>query len=90
MGNFPHGKFRLLSLGKASWTVSRYPTYGACWVFWCVRNPPSSDMDYRVLNVRTDVNACDCTQGCTDTVRESAPKVDWEKKKKVKVNVTID
>ena len=27
-------------------------------------------------NVCTDVNACDCTQGCTDTVRESALKVD--------------
>ena len=24
----------------------------------------------------TDVNACDCTRGCTDTVRESALKVD--------------
>ena len=23
------------------------------------------------------VNACDCTQGCTDTKRESALKVDW-------------
>ena len=32
-------------------------------------------MDYRIFNVLTDVNACDCTQGCTDTERESAPKV---------------
>ena len=29
-------------------------------------------MDYGIFNVRTDVNACDCTQGFTDTVRESA------------------
>ena len=32
-------------------------------------------MDYMIFNVRTDVNACDCTRGCTDTVRESALKV---------------
>ena len=24
-------------------------------------------MDYRIFNVRTDVNACDCARGCTDT-----------------------
>ena len=33
-------------------------------------------MDYGIFNVHTDVNACDCTRGCTDTVRESALKVD--------------
>ena len=33
-------------------------------------------MDSGIFNVRTDVNACDCTRGCTDTVRESALKVD--------------
>ena len=27
-------------------------------------------MDYRIFNMCTDVNACDCTWGCTDTVRE--------------------
>ena len=37
-------------------------------------------MDYRIFNVRTDVNACNCTRGCTDTVRESALKADWKKK----------
>ena len=31
-------------------------------------------------NVRTDVNACDCTRGCADTVRESAQKVDSGRK----------
>ena len=33
-------------------------------------------MDYGIFNMRTDVNACDCARGCTDTVRESALKVD--------------
>ena len=42
-------------------------------------NPPNSDMDYGIFNVRTDIKACDCTRGCTDIVRESALKVDWEK-----------
>ena len=37
-------------------------------------------MDYGILNVRTDVNTCDCTRGCTDTVRESALKVDSGRK----------
>ena len=39
-------------------------------------------MDYGIFNVRTDVNACDCTQECTDTgtVRESALKVGYERK----------
>ena len=32
-------------------------------------------MDYRIFNVRTAVNACDCIEGCTDTVRESALKI---------------
>ena len=31
-------------------------------------------------NVRTDVDACGCTLGCTDTVKESALKADAEKK----------
>ena len=29
--------------------------------------------------MHTDVNACDCTKGCEDTVGDSALKVDWEK-----------
>ena len=33
-------------------------------------------MGYMILNVCTDVNACDCTRGCADTVRESALKAD--------------
>ena len=31
--------------------------------FQCFHNPPNSDMDYEVFNVRTDVNACDCARG---------------------------
>ena len=42
-------------------------------------------MAYGTLNVRTDVNACDWTLGRgggrTDTLRESALKDDWDKKK---------
>ena len=36
-------------------------------------------MDYGIYNVHTDVNAYDCTRGCTDIVRESALKANWEK-----------
>ena len=44
-----------------------FVAYGACWVcLWC-HNPPNFDMDYRLFIVRTDVNVCDCTRGCTDT-----------------------
>ena len=32
--------------------------------------------DYRIFNMGTDVNACDCTWECTDTVREFTLKVD--------------
>ena len=37
-------------------------------------------MDYGIFNVCTDVNACNCTWGCMDTVRESALKVDSGRK----------
>ena len=37
-------------------------------------------MDYGIFNVHTDVNTCDCTRGCADTVIESALKVDSGKK----------
>ena len=33
-------------------------------------------MYYGIFTVRTDVNACECSQGCADTVRESTLKVD--------------
>ena len=57
--------------GKPAATESRYPTYDACWVFRHFHNPLKSDMDYRIFNVPTDVNACDCTRGRADTVRKS-------------------
>ena len=81
----PHGIFpmgnsgclpREIQLGQSRATQ---PTVHAS-VFQCFHNPPNSDMDYRILNVRTDVNACDCTRGCPDTERESALKVDSRRK----------
>ena len=51
-----------------------------CWVCLCCHNPPNSDRDYRIFILCTDVNACDCTWGCTDTVRESALKVNSRRK----------
>ena len=54
-------------LGKPAATVSRYPIYSAYWVLQCFHSPPNSYMNYRIFNVRTDVNKCDCTWGCTDT-----------------------
>ena len=37
-------------------------------------------MDYGIFNVRTNLNACNCTRGCTDTVEKSALKVDSGRK----------
>ena len=75
-GIFPMGNSGSLPCGKPTATESRYPTYGAYWVFEYFHNSPNSDTDYGIFNVHTDVNACDCTRRCTDTVRESAPKLD--------------
>ena len=46
---------------------------------WCF----SVSIIYMIFNVHTDVNACDCTLGCTDTVGESALKVDTEPERKI-------
>ena len=62
--------------GEPAAAQSRYPTCGKCWLFECFHNPPNSGMDFRIFNVRTDVNARGCTRGCTDTARECAEKVD--------------
>ena len=51
-----------LPRGKPTATESRHRASGACWVFSCFHNPPNSVMDYRIFNVRTDVNACDRTE----------------------------
>ena len=71
---------RVAFLGESQLRQSRAtqpPVHADC---LCFHNPPNSDMDYGIFNVRTDVNACDCTQGCTDTVRGSALKVDFGRK----------
>ena len=70
------GNLGCFPLGKPAATESLYPAYDALWVFQCFHTSPNSDMDYRIFNVRTDFNACNCTRRCTDTVRESALKVD--------------
>ena len=62
------------------WQSRATQPYGARWVFYCFHNPPNSDMDYRIFNVYTYVTACDCTRGCTDTLKESALKVDSGRK----------
>ena len=61
-------------LGKPAATQ---PTvHAACFrVSLIQQTTANSDTDCRIFNVHTDVTACDCTQGCTDTVRESALKV---------------
>ena len=66
--------------GKPVTTESCYATYGACWMFQCFINPPNSDTDYRIFNVRTDVNACDSHRRCTDTGKEPAMNVDSGRK----------
>ena len=79
------GKYRCSSsffflLRDHNHQVDYFCRYGACWVCLCRHNPPNSDMDYRVFIVRTNVSACDCARGCTDTEKESALKVDSGKK----------
>ena len=80
MGFFPWEIWGCFPRGKPTPTEWRYPTYGACWVFRCLYNPLNSDMDHGIFDVRTDVNACNCTQGYTDIVTESALKVDSGRK----------
>ena len=51
------GNSSCFPLGKPAETESRYPTYGTGLVFYF--------MDYEIFNVRMNINACDCTWGCT-------------------------
>ena len=55
--DFSHGKFGLLSLGKASCDRIALPN------LLCFHNPSNSDVEYMIFNGRTDVNECDCTRG---------------------------
>ena len=78
----PTGNSGCVPRGKPAATESRYPTYCAYWVFECFHNPPNSDMNYRIFNVRTYVNACDCTRGCTDR-RKSVCTESWLREKSI-------
>ena len=51
----PFEKFGAPHLDKATAAArAALPSpISACWVFSCFRNPPNSDMDYRIFNVRT-------------------------------------
>ena len=75
-------KFGLPSPGKASCDSVALPNLSSMLGMFCFHNPPNSHIDHRIFNVRTYVNACDCTQECTDTVRESALKADSGRKEK--------
>ena len=57
----------------------RYPFLTVREVLLCVRTKEELPMVW-IFNVRTDVNSCDCTRGCADTVTESALKVDSGRK----------
>ena len=67
--------------GECQLRQSRAPqttVHAGCFKYF--HNPPNSDIDYGIFNVRTVVNTFDCTRGHTDTVRESALKVDSGRK----------
>ena len=72
-------KFGSPSLGKASHDRVMLPNL-CCMLGICFHSPPNSDMVYEIINVRTDINACNCTWGFMNTIKESAPKVDSSKK----------
>ena len=80
IGISPVGNSGCLPRGKPAATQSRYPTYGACClVFQCLHNPPNSDVDYGIFNVRTKGKCNAIAHGGGDVrthVRESALKVD--------------
>ena len=76
----PMGKFGSFPGGEpAAMSHATQPAVHA-WSFLCFHNPPNSDMDYQIFNICKDVNACLCTWGCMDTVKESALKVDSGRK----------
>ena len=79
-GISPIGNSGCFPRGKPAATESRFPTFCACWVFQCFFHQTNSDMDYGIFNVPTDVNACTRTRGRTDTLIESALKVDSGRK----------
>ena len=78
--DFSHGKFRLLSPGKAHCDRVAPPNVRCMLGVLVFLQSPNSGMDYRILIVHTAVNACNCTWGCTNTIRQSALKVDSGRK----------
>ena len=68
----------MLSPVKASCDIVALPKLLCMLGVLVFHNPSNSNVDYRIFIVRTDVIACDCTQGYMDAERESALKVDWE------------
>ena len=57
---FPMGKSGCLPWGKPAATVA-LPNLLCMLGVLVFHAPPNSDMDYGIFNVRTYVNACDCT-----------------------------
>ena len=77
--DFSHGKSSCLPRGSQlrQSRATQATVHAGC---FCVSIIHQTDMDYEIFNVRTDVNACDCAWGCTDTLRESALKGDSGRK----------
>ena len=73
------GNAGCLPRGKPASRGTQSTVHAGC--FKCFYIPPNSDVDYGIFNVRTDVNTCDFTRGCTDTVKEPALEVDSRRKK---------
>ena len=41
----------LLVSNKTLWSLWHFYNFSACWLFWCFKYPPNSDMDYIIFNV---------------------------------------
>ena len=61
----PHGSYaftQTLYINTVTTTWCEVPVqllfFNACWVFSCFHNPPNTDMDYRIFNVRTSSFLC--------------------------------
>ena len=82
----PCGKFRSPYLGKAQQPQEqRYPFLSVCAVFSCVQTMVWLPV-LGIFNVRTDVDACDCTTGlyrhrerfCTESSLKEKSQTCWE------------
>ena len=63
-----------------SLSLQRYPSLLVCVVFLCVSNGTAAV--FGIYNTHTGADACDCTRGCTYTVRVSVLKAGSSKKQK--------